>query len=324
MKTKNSGKDKVILNDASTFNKEALEKALSLRWLKVKKYIQHVDSVSCRWSFLIGLFILGLTFINPIMAQQRNDILIKKNQFRVGLGVGYIQTMDLQVSPKMYQGLRKNLHLDYLRNLEKGIFTTSLNVFLGNLSPSGSGLTFYANEIDIYGTETAESISLEIAPMGFNLEIGYLHKLQTLTTSRTALYVGGSFEENLNFIPGFVAIGLINNGSINAKARLDYLLKNNRPLIFQLSVPMVSVVTRNPYSNSPGIPDKSAFSTFFTGNNKIETFNHFQNIRFSVRYPFLFTKRMTVDAAYEASWLHYNKPQHLTQLVNQLSLGITF
>jgi len=317
-------KGKDVLHHASAFNNESLEKAPSLSWPKAKNYIQHAGSVSWKRHNLILLYILGLTFINPIMAQQSNDVLDKKNQFKIGLGAGYIQTLDLQVSSKMFQGIRKNLDLDYKRNLKKGIFTANLNVFIGNLSPSGSGLTFYAREADIYGVETTESMTLEIAQKGFNLELGYLHHVKKRSASKTAFYVGGSFEENLTYAPGFMQIGLINYGSLNAKVRLGYLMKNNKPLIFQLSLPVVSLVTRNPYSNSSVIPDKSAFATFFTGNNKIETINHFQNLRFSVKYPFLVTKRMAFDIAYEGSWLHYYKPQHLTQLGNQLSLCLTF
>ena len=317
-------KGKDVLHHASAFNNESLEKARSLSWPKAKNYIQHAGSVSWKRHNLILLYILGLTFINPIMAQQSKDVLVKKNQFKIGLGAGYIQTLDLQVSSKMFQGIRKNLHLEYKRNLKKGIFMANLNVFLGNLSPSGSDLTFYARESDIYGVETTESMTLKIAQMGFNLELGYMHKLKKLKALKNTFYVGGSFEENLTFPPGFMHIGLINYGSLNAKVRLDYLMKNNKPLIFQLSLPIVSVVTRYPYSNSPVIPDKSAFATFFTGNNKIETINHFQNLRFSVKYPFLVTKRMAFDIAYEVSWLHYYKPQHLTQLGNQLSLCLTF
>jgi len=257
--------------------------------------------------------------------QNKEPYALKKNQFRVGLGAGYLQTLDLQVSPKSYHGVRKNLQLEYLRKKDKGIFTSNLNVFFGNLTPtSGTSLTFYAKETDIYGAEKDESMTLEIAPMGFNLEIGYLHKLQTLATVRTEFYLGGSLEENLTFTPGFLPIGLINYASLNAKARFDYQLNNGKPLIFQLSIPVVSVVTRFPYHNSPNIPGKSGLGAFFTGNNDIETINHFQNIRFSVRYNWLVTKRMAFDIAYEGSWLHYYKPQHLTQAGSQLSLGLTF
>jgi hypothetical protein len=317
-------KGKDVLHKVSAFNNESLEKTPSLSSSKAKNYIQHTGSVSWKRHCLILLYILALTFINKIMAQDSNDVLVKKNQFGIGVGASYIQTLDLQVSSKMFQGVRKNLHLDYTRNLKKGIFMTKLNVFLGNLSPKSSDLTFYAKESDIYGVETTESMTLEIAQMGFNLELGYMHNLKKLKDSKNAFYIGGSFEENLTFPPGFVHIGLINYGSLNAKVRLDYIIKNNKPLIFQLSLPVVSVVTRNPYSNSPVIPDKSAFATFFNGNNKIETINHFQNLRFSAKYPFLVTKRMAFDIAYEWSWLHYYKPQHLTQLSNQLSLCLTF
>jgi len=269
------------------------------------------------------LLFFGVVYVS--IAQKKQSPVLKKNNFRVGLADSYLQALDLQVSSKTYHGIRKSLQLEYLRKKDEGIFTANLNVFVGNLTPtSGTSLTFYAKEEDIYGTETDESMTLEISPMGFNLEVGYLYKLQTLAITRTALYLGGSLEENLTFTPGFLPIGLINYGSLNTKTRFDYILKNGKPLILQLSIPVLSVVTRLPYHNSPNIPGKSGLGAFFTGNNDIQTINHFQNIRFSVRYDWLVTKRMVFDVAYEAAWLHYNKPQHLTQVGSQLSLGLTF
>jgi len=270
------------------------------------------------------LFIIFEMFALNTAAQAQLEIKPRsdKNQFRVGLGAGYFQTMDLQVSPISFQGVRKNLQLEYLRNMKKGIFTSGLNASFGSLTPtSGPALKFYYKQINSDGTETDDSRMLAVSQVGLNLEIGYLHKLHTLTGTGSAFYLGGSLEENMTGAPPF---GVINYASLNAKTRFDYQLKNGKPLIFQISVPVVSVITRLPYHGIPSIPGKSTLGAFFTGNNKIETLNRFQNLRFSIKYPVLVTKRMAFDIAYEASWLHSNKPQHLTQAGSQLSLGLTF
>ncbi|WP_133299953.1 hypothetical protein [Larkinella punicea] len=280
---------------------------------------------SRRLSFLIAIAFLSMVFPNQTQAQQNKDFLLSKNQFRVGLGATYSKTVDFQYSPTTFQSVRTNVQLGYSNRLKKGIFFTNLNVFLGSLTPvSGPDLDFYIQETDIHGSETAELNQLALSQLGFNLEIGYLHKLSKPVTPKTTLYLGGSLEENFTFTPGFLNIGTINYGSLNAKARLDYLLWNGKPLSFGLSVPLVSLVTRMPYHNSPNIPGRSGLAGFFMDNNHIETLNHFQDFRFSVKYHWLVSKKFTTDIAYQALWVHYYKPEHLTQAGSQLTLGFTF
>ncbi len=325
MKTNIAGQGIVALGDAFTLKKEVLEQLSSAHLFKPNSYLLQVATASLKWSLLITLTIVGLIFAHQAHAQQSNDFLLKKNQFSVGIGANYIKTVDFQYSPNMFQSLRKNLQLGYNHRLKKGIFSTNLNMFLGNLSPaSGPGLVFFGKETDINGVETVESLSLELSQLGIDLEIGYLHEMTALATARTALYLGGSIEESFNYTPGFISLGTINYGALNAKARFDYLLGNGNPLMFGLSVPLISVITRMPYHNSPNFPGKTGIAGFFTDNNHVETLNHFQNLRFSVKYQWLVSRKFAFDIGYEASWLHYYRPEHLTQAGSQLSLGFTF
>lgn len=325
MKTKIIGQGIAALGDAFTLKKEALGKVLAISFSKIKSYLLHAATASLKFSLLIALAIMALIFTNRAHAQQHEDFLLKKNQFSVEIGANYIKMVDFQYSPNMFQSLRKNVQLGYTNRLRKGIFSTHLNVYMGNLTPtSGLSMDYYGKDTDINGVETVDSISLKLSQMGFDLEIGYLHELKELATSRTALYLGGSLEESFNYAPGFISIGTIHYGALNAKARFDYLLRNGKPLMFGLSVPLVSLVTRMPYHNSPNYPGKSGIAGFFTDNNHVETLNHFQNIRFSVKYHWLVSKKFAFDIAYQGSWLHYYRPEHLSQAGSQLSLGFTF
>lgn len=306
-------------------NKEVSKQTSSRNFLKHKSYLWNAATTSFRWVFLSTLAIMSLTLTNRTHAQQNEDFLLKKNQFRVGIGATYITVLDFKYSPIVFKSPRKNVMLGYSNRFKKGFFSTNLNVFQGNLSPSsGPGLDFFAKETDINGVETVESLSLELGQIGFNLEICYVHELTALATTSRALYLGGSIEEGLTFTSGFYNPGLINYGSLNGRARFDYLLRNGKSLIFGLSVPLVSVVTRMPYHNTLSNPGKSEFASFFTDHNYVETLNHFQNLRFSVKYHWLIRKKAAFDIAYEASWLHYYRTEHFTQAGSQLSLGFTF
>lgn len=261
----------------------------------------------------------------PRQAQQRDAYLLRKNQFSLGLGVGYFMMTDFQFSPNMFQSIRPNVRLGYANKLKKGILSTNLQVFTGGLTPnSASALNFYIKETDINGVETVKLQEVELTQLGFNLELGYLHQISKLATTNTMLYIGGSLEESFTYTPGFLSIGTINYGSLNAKARFDYTLANSKSIIFGLSFPVVAVVTRFPYHNAPNYPGKSGIQGFFTDNNNLESFGHFQNFRFSAKYNLIVRKRLALDVTYEASWMHYSRPEHLTQFGNQLSLGLNF
>ncbi|MPR37229.1 hypothetical protein [Salmonirosea aquatica] len=280
-----------------------------------------------RCSLLLKLSFAFLLVAVQVQGQGQGsiDALHKRNQFRIGVGADYIKTVDLLYSTNMFKSIRTEVQLEYSHQSKKGIFWSDLHVFSGALIPnSGSDVEIYAKETDINGVESTEHKVLEISQIGFNLRLGYLHKMQQVRSSSNALYIGGSLEENLTYIPGFINIGLINNGSFNAKARFDYFLRNGKPIFLELGVPLASVVTRMPYHQSPGRPDESVLKSFFTGNNKLETLNHFQNVRFSIKYPLLVKKRIALDIMYAASWMHYYKPNHLTEAGSQLSLGFTF
>jgi len=289
-----------------------------------KNGIEHQKNSISLTSMLFTLLLSIICFFEA-NAQQSDSYLLKKNQFRVGIGAGYFKIADFQFSPNMFQSVRTNLQLGYSNRLKKGIFSTNLNVFFGGLTlNSGSKLNFYLKETDIYGVESTKSEEVKVSQLGFNFELGYLHKLSKLASSNKMLYLGGSLEEYMAFTPGFLSIATINYGSLNAKARFDYFLGNGKPIIFGLTLPIVSVVTRMPYHNSPNYPGKSGIQGFFTDNNNIETLVHFQNIRFSAKYTWLVKKRVAFDVTYEASWMHYNRPEHLTQMGNQLILGFNF
>lgn len=293
--------------------------------IKVGSYARKRPKGSTGWTSLMYMTLLLLTFCLQAQAQQSDGYLLKKNQFSVGIGVGYFKMVDFQFSPNLYQSVRKNLQLGYSNRWKKGIFSTKLNVFFGGLTlNSGSELNFYLQETDIYGVETINQEEIKLSQLGLNVELGYLHKLSKLASSNTMLYVGGSLEECLIYTPGFLSMGTINYGSLNAKARFDYFLGNGKPIILGLSFPIVSMVTRLPYHNAPNYPGKSGIQGFFTDNNHIETLGHFQNFRFSAKYNWLVRKRVALDITYEASWMHYNRPEHLTQMGNQLTLGFNF
>ena len=307
--------------NAITFKKEPFNRGSpkagnSLLW-------PDLNSSGC--FFLIVCTITCLLFTHQTQAQQRIQTPSSKHQFRVGLGGNYIKTVDLQYSPNLYQSLQKNLQLSYSNQLKKGIFIASLNVYYGALTPSaGSVGKLYAKETDIYGHEENESADLAYTQLGGNLEIGYLRGLTKSATSRTAFYAGGSLQENLTLGVGILGIGTINFVSLNAKARVDYTLGNGKPLRFGLTFPALSVVTRLPYHNAPAIPGKSYTGAFFTGNNTVETARHFQNVHLSVTYNWLVRKRVLFDVTCQSSWMHYYKPEHLTQAGSQISIGLTF
>jgi len=323
---KTNGKAAIAKNNHTMLHSAISQPPSQVKYAKVKIQIRQTANTVLKWNFLLLLSVTGMVFsTGSTNAQAIEDSLLRKNHFRIEAGATYLKTMDFQYSPRMFESLRYNVHLGYSNIWKKGTFFVNLNAFMGNLSPaSGPDLDFYIRETDIYGNETAELNQLQLSQMGFNLEIGYIHEIKKWATAKTSVYLGGSLEESLTFTPGFLNIGIINYASLNGIVQLNYMLGNDKPLAFCLSLPFVSLVTRMPYHNSPNFPGKSGLEGFFINNNHVETLNHFQNFRFSVHYPLLVRKKTALNIGYEASWMHYYRPEHLTQTGSQLSLGFNF
>ena len=292
--------------------------------LKVKSvFLKGIPN--CSVSVFFAFTFSFLMFAIQVRAGERTDSLQKQNQFQVGLGADYIKTIDFLFSPNMYKSVRTNLRLGYSKTTKQGIFSSDLNLFMGNLKhSSGAALRVYLKETDIEGLDSVKLKELQVTQIGFGVKIGYLHELPKWRTARTAIFLGGSLEEHLTYTPGLISIGVINAASVHARARFDYILRNGKPLSFTLTFPAVSLITRLPYHESPGMPGKSGLAAFFTGNNKIETLDHFQNVHFAVKYQWLVKKHVAFNLKYQASWMHYYQPEHLTQAGSQLSLGLTF
>lgn len=317
MTTKITGRSKGVNLMGCTFNPKIARSKSS----NIKNHVLQVVKATLNWSLVIIISIIA----EQANAQQNNEFLFKQNQFRIGIGATYLKTLDFQYSPNMFQSIRTNVELGYTKTKEKSVFSTDLQVFVGDLKPtSGPPLDFYIKETDIDGSENIILNTVGLSQIGFNLNIGYLLKLSKQASNKTAFYLGGSLEESLTFTPGFLNIGTMNYGSLNARARFDYLLGNGKPLIFEFSAPIVSVVTRMPYHNAPNIPGKSGLAGFFIDNNHVETLNHFQNLQFSIKYPLWVKKKFALDVHFATSWLHYFRPEQFTQAASQLSIGINF
>jgi len=257
-------------------------------------------------------------------ALAQDQTLEKKTSFRVGVGIGYYKTLDLQYSANAFKTVLPNLNLGFTRSSTKGAFSADLNVAMGPMNAAGRPTQkIYITDTDFYGVDNVEIHDLAFSQMRLQFEIGYLRDLPAIS-NRIKIKIGGALAENFSYTPAIIYPGTINYVSLNVKTGIDYQLNNGKVLNFGFAFPLVSLVTRMPYHNSPLYPDKTNIRAFFTGNNTWETVNHFQNANLSVKYNWYTGKKISMDVKLEASWLHYNKPEHVTCAGGQLSLGINF
>ena len=247
-----------------------------------------------------------------------------KNIFRAGAGVGQYMGLDLQYSPNLYQVHNVNLDLGFQHNNGNGIFLTGLKLSMGAVHDIGKSVsTIFITDTDFNGNDGVETHKLSFSQMSVNFEAGYLHQVPS-PVENTRFMAGGSIEENFTYTPAVMYPGTINYLSANARVRADFMLNNGKRLSAGLAFPAVALVTRMPYHNSPVFPDKNNLKAYFTGNNNVETVNHFQNIKASVRYEFFNSENLSMDVTLEGSWMHYSKPEHLTSAGGRVSLGISF
>ncbi len=271
---------------------------------------------------LAWAFFLCLSISQQALAQDRT--LERQNSFRVGIGTGYCRTTDLQYSANVFETIIPNLSIGFSRKGSKGVLTTDLDVGMGSMKSVGrSNQTIYITDTDFYGQDNVEVHSLDYTQMRLQFELGYLHDVATFGNG-IKITVGGALVENFTYTPAIIYPGTINYVSLNAKTGVEYKLSNGKHLNFWFSFPVVSLVTRMPYHNSPVFPDKTNLQAFFTGSNNWASVNHFQNANLSAKYEWYTGKKISMDVKLMVSWLHYDKPEPLTCAGTQLSLGINF
>lgn len=276
-----------------------------------------ITKTQLAWAFFICLSISRQT-----LAQDRT--LERQSDFRVGIGTGYSRTIDLQYSANVFETIIPNLSLGFTRRGAKGVLNTDLDAGMGSMRSAGrSNQTIYITDTDFYGNDNVEVHTLAYKQMRLQFELGYLHDVAAFSNT-LKITLGGALVENFTYTPGIIYPGTINYASLNAKTGVDWRLSNGKHLNFGFSFPVLSLVTRMPYHNSPVFPDKTNLQAFFTGNNTWASVNQFQNANLSAKYEWYTGKRISMDVKLLMSWLHYNNPQPLTCAGTQLSLGINF
>lgn len=71
-------------------------------------------------------------------ARAQDQTLDKKSNFRVGVGMGYFKTLDLQYSANVFKTVTPNVNLGFTkRNGKKGVFNTDLTVAMGPMNAAG-------------------------------------------------------------------------------------------------------------------------------------------------------------------------------------------
>lgn len=272
---------------------------------------------SFAWAFFLCLLIT-----QQALAQDRT--LERQNRFRVGIGTGYSRTLDLQYSANVFETIIPNLSMGFTRRGAKGLLNTDLDVGMGPMKSAGlSSQTIYITDTDFYGQDNVEVHTLAYTQMRLQFELGYLHDVVKFG-NRIKIALGGALVENFTYTPAIIYPGTINYVSLNAKTGVDWTLSNGKLLNFGFSFPVLSLVTRMPYHNSPVFPDKTNLQAFFAGNNTWASVNHFQNTNLSAKYEWYTGKKLSMDVKLLVSWLHYDKPEPLNCAGAQLSLGINF
>ncbi len=82
-------------------------------------YAHHRHYSTDNWALLMLIALMSVTCYFSAQAQQSNAYLNKKNQFRVGVGVGCFKVADYQFSSKVYQTLQEHIKLGYSNAFKK-------------------------------------------------------------------------------------------------------------------------------------------------------------------------------------------------------------
>ena len=249
--------------------------------------------------------ILGLGFLFAAKAQFVED---RKN--KIGIQAGFLQTYhkDVNFSPLNNTGNGYSFGLNYERSTQKK------HLIFSTIHYSESVLTSRASEFFRYDRYL------------LNFEIGFLfHK--PLPNKNLILNIGGSFQSRTDLIDykDFKSVSFFNYHGLALNSRLEYTINPKHSLGSALSVPVLGVLVRPPYTgwDKYMIENEDNFTkVLYKG--KTTSLNDFFGYNWHVFYNYQLSKRIGIQLQYELRYHKTKQPRKAIIANHQTSVELNF
>jgi hypothetical protein len=155
------------------------------------------------------------------------------------------------------------------------------------------------------------------------MNINYLIRLEKLSNDKLNIYAGGLFKQYFFISMTFAPVFLMSELSLGPKAYLDYRLNESVRLYSSVSVPVMSLVTRLPYSLDPSNGKNNNFIAVYRRGSDFTSVNSYQRINFEVAVQKQLNTKWAASAEYTFNWFHYSERVGIKAYDNSIHFKLT-
>jgi hypothetical protein len=250
------------------------------------------------------------------------DSIPKIKSISLASGYSYLRMLDKQMSPLIYRAQMVPFSIGYCSKKEDRFFAVDINLIGGAIrSDLYKKREVIMNETDNEGVVQENKMVVGNLPV-FQDEINlhYMRRIKTKSASGFNWFVGGVLKQYFSISMGLLMF-VHSEFSLNPSAAVIYDLDRSRTISSSLSFPVISAITRFPYSNDPLDGKHNPFISTYVVGTCAATINKYQRINFNLMYKKQFDKWST-GAVYSFYWMHYSENRGLRAFDNCIELKV--
>lgn len=261
---------------------------------------------------LVTVFLQGSTYAQ----------VAKTNAISLSWGIGNLKRQDVNFSPftvNPSSPLNVSFAYEHTGKVFQRVYTR-----FGNYSDSYSEPFNYLSDIEGQVGTLPHTFSI--------LDLNYTLGFKVVSDKKLTLLVGGELRNLLNigdYNYGESGIGFYNFAfGLDLWSGLEYRLTDKHHIGAELSLPLVSWVTRSPYLGQDdqyfeNVAKNKTFDSIgnYIADGELQSWGSFQQFDFQLKYRYAISDKWSMKASYNLSMNFSNIPQSYTSIENLFLFG---
>ena len=261
-----------------------------------------------------------------LMIQAQPEIQ-KERRALIGLDLGYnsFSVLDKSSSPLIQHGDLLKLQLLFRRETPQYFLNIALSGSAGPyFSARFPNRTMRFREEDVFGNTADTSLSIRGLLLLPTFSAQFLSKPSALQTDKWEVMAGGGLHFQLPFPIYPLFAGLASIGDLYANGGVRYRINERNSFYGNLQIPLLLVMTRFPYYNTPVQPESDTFGSFYRLGTRLTSIHEVQSVRANLSYEFNTRGRVSWGVNWEGEWLRDSYGHFYSFGKNQLSLRFAY
>jgi hypothetical protein len=252
-----------------------------------------------RFYLIIVLFFLSFQAFSIEKGQKEQT-----NFLSVGTGYSQFRMIDRKVSTLPYSSSQSPNYISFLHISETSIFRAELNFEYSFVQPVNyPNREFIVSSPNHNGVLIERSLAFTKASLiQDELNIEYLRLIKRSSSGKLDFYFGGLLKQYFSYSSTQAPVLVFSELSLNPDFLCRYYLRNNFESQTSISLPLLSLITRMPYSNDPTDGKHNYFISTFRMGSELSTLNRYQRLNYRQTIQKKFSRRWSAAIDYNFYW----------------------